>query len=506
MARFFRTHAVLLTLAAIKVAIHFVINSYDNLFRDEFYYIACGRHLDWGYVDHPPLVGLAAWGALSVLGDSVFAIRLLSSLAGGALVFLTGYLAGELGGNRYAQAVAAMCALISPVYLAITGFFSMNVFDLVIWVVVMLIVVKVIQRPSPSRWIWLGIWLGIGLQNKLSVLFLGFGLFAGFLLTQPKRWLMDRWAWIAAGIAFAIFTPFIVWQMAVGYPTLEFMAHVTKFKNMPMSPVEFIKEVSLENHPLLFPVWTAGLAWLFFSKKGAPFRLFGWMFFAVVFVLILNNGKPYYLASAFSILFAAGAVAMGDAIERFRLSWLKPVWMGVLAVGGCLILPFALLVFDAETTQWYLQSIGLQPAQLERGHASVLPQHLADRYGWEEMVQQIEAVYLALSEHDRNDCVLIASNYGQAGAVEYFAGRYTVPPAISTHNSYYHWGYGNWDGRSALALLDKDELEAWFEEVIEVAMIRRPFSMPYEDNRPVYLCRKLKVPVDVWWEKSKKFI
>src|SRR5271157_3964670 len=109
---------VILCLSACKLLVHLYAGRHYGYFVDELYYLACAQHLDWGYVDQPPLIALIARIARSLLGDSLSAIRLFPALAGAGMVLLTGLIARELGGQRFAQGLAALSVLLAPGFLA----------------------------------------------------------------------------------------------------------------------------------------------------------------------------------------------------------------------------------------------------------------------------------------------------------------------------------------------------------------------------------------------------
>lgn len=501
-----KDHFFLYILAAAKLLLHLIININDKLFRDEFYYLANAAHLDWGYVDHPPLVGVIAAITTFLIGDSLMAVRLPVVIFGAVSVYLSGIITKEMGGSRYAQILAAVCTFIAPVYLAFHSFYSMNAFDLFFWQMGFLSILILLKKDCLYCWIFFGIVMGLGLQNKLSMLFFGFGLFVGMLLTHPKRWFLNPYTWVCAGIAFILFLPNIVWQIAYGFPTLEFMYNASIHKNVNLGPVTFMKECILEMHPFSFPVWLAGVYWLFATKQGREYALLGWIFITCLVVFNLTNGKPYYLAVAFSALFPAGAIFISNGLERLSWKWVQPAIVVLLLMGGCITAPFVLPVLPAETAIWYLDATGIQPAKIEKGVAAELPQILADRYGWKEMVATVAMVYDTLSDEERKKCAIITSNYGQAGAVDYYGDQFNLPKAISVHNSYYHWGVRDFTGEIVIALAGEDDLKKYFDEVTLAATIVRPFSMPYENNRPVYICRKPKMPLAEIWKIEKNFM
>ena len=212
-----------LVAAAASFLIHVIFIGNYNYFRDEFYYIACGEHLGLGYVDHPPLIGLISKITVALFGKSIFGIRVLSVLAGSAAIYLSGMIVHELGGKRFAQLLAGLSMIFAPIMLYIYHILSMNSFDHVFWALGLYLFIKILKKSSPKLWIMLGVVLGIGLMNKISILFMGFGLFTGLVLTTHRRLFLSKWIWICAGIAGIIFLPHIIWQISNGWPTLEFM-------------------------------------------------------------------------------------------------------------------------------------------------------------------------------------------------------------------------------------------------------------------------------------------
>jgi len=187
----------------------FLVSSRYGYFRDELYYFACGEHLDWGYVDQPPFVALMAAITRGVLGDSLLAVRFFPALCAGLTVLLTGLTARELGGKRFAQALAAIVVMIGPVYLSIGHFFSMNCFDYVFWILAIYMVVRILKEDRPKLWLLFGLVAGAGLMNKYSMGFLGLGLVVGLVLTSSRRHLLSRWIWLGGALAFVIFLPHI---------------------------------------------------------------------------------------------------------------------------------------------------------------------------------------------------------------------------------------------------------------------------------------------------------
>ncbi|MGH9789763.1 MAG: glycosyltransferase family 39 protein, partial [Candidatus Acidiferrales bacterium] len=275
---FTRDAALLLFLPLVKLLLHFWNNAQGGygIFRDELYFIACGEHLAWGYVDQPPMVAVAAALERALLGDSLFAIRFLPALAGAAVVLVTGLIARELGAGRSGVFLAQMAALIAPVFLAIHTILSMNVFEHLFWALAVLVAVRIARLGAPRWWIVFGVIVGLGLLTKHSMAFLCIALFVGLLISGERRQLAQRWFWSGAAIAGLIFLPHVIWQVQNDFPMIELLRNGQLYKNAPFEPAAFFWGVFLEIHPANL-LLAAGALWLLLiARQGKPYRFLGW--------------------------------------------------------------------------------------------------------------------------------------------------------------------------------------------------------------------------------------
>ena len=261
--------AVVALIAIVKLAVHLYAGRRYGFFVDELYYLACARHLDWGYVDQPPLIALIAWIGRSTLGDSLAATRLFPALAGGSLVLLTGLIARELGGRRFAQGLAALTVLLAPAFLAMDHFLSMNAFEPLFWMGCALVLIRIVKTGNQKLWLWFGVLAGLGLENKHSMLMFGFGIVLGLLLTPQRRFLRNPWMWAGGGIALLIFLPNLLWNIQHHFPFLELQANIRRDgRNVSLSAGAFWLQEFLALLPLSLPVWLGGLWFFFFRTRG----------------------------------------------------------------------------------------------------------------------------------------------------------------------------------------------------------------------------------------------
>jgi hypothetical protein len=488
---------VLGLLAALTLLFHLATAPGYGYFRDELYYLACAEHLSLGYVDHPPLVAWIAALVRAVLGTSLHALRLVPALAAAATVYTTGAIAARLGGRRYAQALAALAVMLAPVYLATASVFSMNALDQLAWALCFYLALRALD--APRYWLAFGLVAGIGLLNKLSVLFLGFGLLVGLLLARRWDVFKNMSFWLGGAVALLLFAPHLAWQVAHGLPTREFMANAAADKNLALAPLAFLREQALQLGPGALPIWLAGLAALLLAPAARPVRALGWCWLAVLAVMLSTSAKPYYLAPAYTALLAAGAVALESRLRRPAVRAL----LLLLVLGpGLLAAPLAKPLLREDAYVRYAAALGVAPGSDERHALGRLPQFFADMHGWPEFAAAIADVYHRLPERERAVACVVGGNYGEAGAIDLFGRPLGLPPAISTHNSYFLWGPRGCTGEVVIVpTRDPQRLARLFARVERAATFDCVDCMPYEDDLPIWLARDARAPLaDVWPE------
>jgi len=496
--------AVIAYLALVKLLLHFLTNHRYGYFRDELYYLACGEHLDWGYVDQSPLIALVAWGTRALLGDSLFAVRFFPAVAGALLVFVTGLIVRELGGRRFAIVVACLAVIIAPSYLYLHTILTMNAFEPLFWTLGAYILLLIIKRDNQRLWLLFGLVAGIALMNKHTTLFFGGGVVLGLLLTPERRYFRSKWLWLGGLVALIVFLPNIIWEIRHDWATVEVLRNADKNQNLPISPWEFFKGQIAMTHPLALPVWLAGLYYYFFTGEGKPYRALGWIYVVMFLLFIVLRGKVYYLAPIYPVLLAPGAVWIESFIAQRRLSWLRPVTVGLLILGGAVTAPLTLPLLPIETYVRYAGALGFSGVKTEKLKMGKLPQHYADMFGWEEMVATVAQVYHSLPPEERARCAVFARNFGEAGAIDFFGAKYGLPKAIGKHQNYFLWGPRDYTGEILLTVGERlSDVRKVYAEAELATTFKNEYVMPYENNLPIFICRRPRAPLKEIWPEVK---
>jgi hypothetical protein len=441
--------------ALMKIIIHLPFLTRYGYHHDELYFIACGNHLDLGYVDHPPLVPWIARIAIELFGHSLFGLRIFALLSGAVAIFLAGHLVRRLGGGRFAQGLACLAMLITPVFLRTGNLFCITAFELLFWILGYYIIVRIIQEDRPRLWLWLGLVVGLGLLTKHSMLFFVFGLMIGLLFTDMRRHFKSLYLYAAGGIAFLVFLPNILWQVKHGWPTISFIISLNKILMGGISLFQFIAGQFLYMHPLNAVIWIAGL-FFFFSRKGKSYRLLAWLWISVFVLLMISKSKIYYLAPAYPCLFVGGSIEYMDTIT-----------------------------FGAFENIYELTG------------------DLRGMFGWRERVEKVAEVYNSLPEGETQRTIILAAGYGNAGAVDYFGKPLGLPEARSLSMSYWLWGLPDGPIETVIGMgFSKKSLEGAFHEVELAAEIELENVNPWDTPFPITICREPKDSLQSIWTLS----
>jgi hypothetical protein len=487
--------------ATLKLALHVTVNLRTpyGFHRDELLYLGMGRHLQiWG-MDFPPAIGIVAEASRTLLGDSLTAIRFFPAVFGSALVVLAALIARELGGGRVAQGLAAFCVLTNPLFLRSANMLQPVVMDQLIWTAALYALVRLCRGYGPGGWLLLGLVLGLGLLTKFSVALIGLAIVAGILFSPLRTALLTPWPWVGLASALAIGAPSLVGQIRLGFPVLAQMADLRASQLDRITPADFLLGQLLWGPAVLLAV--AGLYGLLAGPALRPFRALGWSCVVALAILVLLQGKPYYAGPLYPALFAAGAVLFERAADGLAGEMLRVGTVAVLFAFCLVILPLGVPILPPPAMAEYAHTLGVEAAvRTNTGETLPLPQDYADMLGWEEQVATVARVYHTLPQDQRRDAVLVAGNYGEAGALDFYGPRYGLPKVVSPAGSYWFFGPGDQPGKVVITIgVAQDDLRRFFDSVVTAAAVSNAWTVPEERNLTVNVGTRPRTTLQQLW-------
>lgn len=501
-------------LALVALVAHVVTNvvSPYGVHRDELLYLAMGRHLQLWRMDFPPMIALVATGTGALLGDSLVALRMVPALAHAAMVVLAAAAARLLGGSRAAQGIAALVTLLGVLFLRAGNLFQPVVLDQLLWTVVYLLLL-VIARDGHAdgerfdadavprgRWIVLGVVAGLALLTKFSALIFGAAVAGALLATPLRRALGRRGPWIALAIAFVLGAPSFVGQVRLHFPVMGQMRDLQAGQLARVTPAAFLTEQLLFGPGTLLAL--GGLAALLAARWARPYRVLGVACLTTTALLMALHGKAYYLGPIYPVLYGAGAVAI-ERLTRPRLALaLRALTIAAMVAFGAATLPLGLPLLAPEPMARYAARLGVtQATRTNRGEVLPLPQDYADMLPWEEEATAVARAYHALPPAEKVDAVILAENYGEAGALDYYGPRLGLPPAVLPSSSYWYFGPGPKPGKVLVTIgVDSTDLAPFYESVTVVG--RTPRNVYYVDEEqelPILVGRGPRSTLQAIW-------
>jgi hypothetical protein len=489
-------------LAALTFLLHLAGNPHYGFFRDELYFIVCGRHPAFGYVDQPPLVPLLA-AASQVFGTSLIAIRIIPAALAAAMAYTVAALTRDMGGGRLACLLAVIGATLAPILLAFGTQLGPDSTQMWLWPLAILCTGRALLR-APTWWLGAGAAFGVAAEGKYSAVIAAAALLLALAITNRRPFATLRF-WQGILIAAALLLPNALWQALHGLPMLELLQNGQHGKNVVLSTPEFLLQQILLTNPLLAPLWIAGLVW---CLRHAAWRWLGVMLGMLLAIMAALHGKAYYPTPIYPALFAAGGVAVESLLaRRHRAQWAA---CSLCLVSGLALAPLATPVLPEPVLLAYLgwlQAVGIGIPATENHHRqAVLGQTFADMHGWQTLADQIQRLRAGLPQPLRAQARVFASNYGEAAAIDVLSNDPSMPPTLSSHNQYWLWGPRDYNGAALIDvggnLSDDQKL---CTHATEIGQFHAPYIMPYEDGSAIILCLGLRTPIRTLWQGLKYY-
>lgn len=486
---------LLLAIAAATVVAHGLTGGRYGFHRDELATLSDARHLAWGYVAYPPVTPFFGWLSLHLFGASLAGFRFFASLADGIVVVLAGLIARELGGRRGAQLLAA-CATI-PFSLAAGALMQYVSFDYLAWVAVAYFVTRLCRSGEPRWWLAIGAAIGFGMLSKYSIPFLVAGLAVGVLTSDLRRQLASKWLWLGAALALLLFLPNFLWQWRHDFISLAFLQHIHA-RDIRIGRTSSFLPDQLKITLLALPLALAGIYFYFFTRRGRPFRVLGWMFLVPLLLFIVAKGRGYYLAPVYPMLYAAGAVIGESWLQIHSRGWrigVTSLAYAAVLLNSALIASFFLPIAPVNSPWWRV---------MVKNNGD-----LVEEIGWPELAEIVARLRASLPPADQAQVKIFCCNYGEAGALDLYGSRHGLPPAICPVNSFWQRGYGDPPPELLIVLgTTAQDLAGDFDSVQLIGHVTNREGVANEETSEhpeIFLCRHLRTPWPQFWKKIRHF-
>lgn len=496
----------IVSLALFNIAIHLAFAGNLEYHRDEMLYFVLGMHPAAGYATVPPLTGLLAWLVQNLFGFSVYAVRLLPSIASGVMVLLVSGIAKELGGSRYASVLAAVGFMIAGFALRTYMMFMPVFLDVTFWTLILCILIKYINTGKEKYLIWFGITSGFSLLNKYmpGVLFLGLLLIIPF--TSHRNVFTRKKFWIGVGAGFLVFLPNLIWQLKMGLPVMNHLSELNRTQLTHVNRFTFLAEQFMMASWSSFLV-VAGIILLMTNKAIIRFRFIGYLGLFVILFLMMVRGKSYYTIGVFPVLIAAGAVSYDLSLRSVRSRIIFPALLVILTLP---FIPMGLPVFRAEGMVKYFSILerrfGLTMGRrFEDNSIHSLPQDYADMLGWEQLTSVADSAWNMIE--DKSAAFIYAENYGEAAALTIIGKKYGLPEAVCFSESFRYWFPKKFDPDiTSIVYINYEEpgedVRSLFRRITKIGSITNPNSREYGTS--VYLVQDPAESFNRFWQIRTK--
>jgi 4-amino-4-deoxy-L-arabinose transferase-like glycosyltransferase len=466
-------------LVAVKVGVTMAVAGRYGWHRDEFYYLASSKHLAFGYVDYPPITPLFAAIDQIIFPRSLPGLRLLTILAGAAVIVVAALIARELGGNQAAQSLAGLAVLISPLFVGANILFQTVSFDQLMWAIVCLLFVRLLNGAPSREWLWLGLAFGLGLETKYTIIGLGVAIVVGLLLSPQRRVLATRWPWLAFLIAMVLLAPNIAWQATHQWDSVQYTLN---HRGATDGPVFYWLQQLLLAGPQLLPIVVMGVVWLW---RRESFRAAAITVVAVEILFFVAGGKAYYPAPIFPLTYAAGSIWLVTAVRSYR--WRVPL-VAVACVVTLVLLPLGLPVIPAQNLPLSIWSAR---------------KDYSDMVGWPELTQQVTAIYQQLPAGERQSAMILTNNYGEAGALEFYGHR--LPTVVCPELTFYYWAPVQINPSTLIIVgFPRDYVEALFGNVQQVGTVTNSLGIHNEEwGKAIWLVQQPRQSLRQAWPQLK---
>jgi len=485
----------LFVIAAAQALLHILTNGRYGFHRDELQFLSDASHLDWGFVAYPPLTPFLEHIGLSTFGLSLVGLRLFSVIAQAIAIIVTGLMAFELSGGRWAQVTAALAVALSGLPLFNGTEFQYTSFDFLWWVLIAYFTVRLIKSGNPRWWLAIGAAIGFGLETKYSILFLVAGILGGVAFTGSRRYFKSLWFWAGIALALLIFLPNFLWLIHHDFISYTFLQHIHRRDVGEGRADHFLRDQFLICiNSAAAPIALAGLI---FFLRDSRFRVLAWMYLIPLALFFLGKGRGYYMAGAYPMLLAmgsAGCARLLGFLPEFARRVILAVFFASLAVTGAFVIAHVIPLASSGSLRYYALS--------HNGD-------LREEFGWDELVRTVAGIRDSLPADQQAHLGITTGNYGEYGAIEMLGPAYGLPAPIGTTNSEWLRGYPTPAPTTIIALgLRREQADQLFTNCRLAGHNGNSEGIKNEESQyhpDIFVCGPLREPWPQIWKEHKDF-
>jgi 4-amino-4-deoxy-L-arabinose transferase-like glycosyltransferase len=490
---------ILILVALFGTLIHILLNGQYGFHRDELDIIMNARQLAWGYVAYPPITPCIARIGLELFGPSLRGMRLFSAIAQGVVMLLAGLMARDMGGKRSTQVIAAIAAFIAPVALMSGTLIQYMAFDYLWWVVMAFFTVRLLATDDPRYWLGIGAGIGFGMMTKFTIAFWVAGLVVAVLASSTRKYLRSKWLWLGAALAIAIYLPNLIWQVRHEFISLNFLSAIhARDIQWGRADSFLVDQLYTTTNPFTLPLWVAGIAACLFAESVKRFRPLVWIYLVTFALFLVGRGRGYYPAPAYVMFLAAGSAWfeswLGMRSRNTRWAGYGLLW-GLLVIGSLLGILLLKPIAPINSPLWEF--------------TSEINREIVEMVGWQDLTAQVAGIYRDIPENEKSRTVILAGNYGEAGALDMYGADYGLPLIISGADSLWYRGYGDVEPETVIVVgFDRGYAEKFFLQCKTMGVVSNRYKVKNEESTHhtgLYICRLPRRPWSEMWKEMQWF-
>jgi hypothetical protein len=421
---------IILLFALTKLLISLVADFHSGFDGDEVLYIESGRHLAFGFMEAPPFISIMAFLQNLFHSQSIFVNHIFVHIASFTIIVLCGLIVLKLGGSRKALLIAMISIVFAPAFGITHNSFQPVIFDQLFWLLSFYFLISYCLNARDNDLIYLAVSAAFGFLSKYSIVFFVSGLFISVILLH-RDLLKKSILWISVAIFLLLIAPNLYWQIANHFPVLDHFKEL--YRVMARETTLFnLRQFVLTLNPVSFPIWLTGMFFVPFIKRFRNIRLVTYTVLLSFILFLFAGGRFYYCFPLALIGLCIGSIYLIDILITKK--WIFVSYLVVLSLTSVAFIPISLSVMD---TSRYIKLLNLK--EKDDGRIPLMFEARYTKEDWPALVKEVSNAYQCLSASEKSHCLVLATDYTQAGVINLLGKQYGLPEAFTFHGSFYTW-------------------------------------------------------------------